>query len=1190
VDSRAQTTQRRSHTAPSADPPSERGTHSDVTELEAAIRGIGFFAAVGVAPSVFHEEQTERDVAFLVERLAQAGLGSIAALQQATKTQLERAIFANEGYRARFRSVPDSIVRRYRRIDASAAQTPKQTNRPAPSHPVVSFGEQTNRSAPSHSVISFGEPVDRSAPSHNVISLGERRHPPPSTTSASAGVAATGGSDTPERVALSDRPPFWERVRDGPAAWLQQQTDAPEAAAASGAEAVSSMSSAAGATLKAQALQTAHGPGKDALDRQLRDDFDPSLLPFVLPVSEKHSRLVNNKAETLEELRKRPMPTTFSSPATAHVPVLHFQEEQLKRAATLGLVDFYTDPDGAVRPINGSERLVAAGPSPYPDYDLDGYSGPPPPATAAELYVDFDGVQSATWNSIVEWFRIYCSEIERVEKGYSFQMSRIPGGEKGLHIPADRIKPQWRHLTWQIVGFEPHLVKPALPDFNSTVDLFAVYRDAIAADVDDKEIVSMLALFGIQAKCSMSRDTYLVPNYKQAWLNLGDLQAAYEKKLTAYGDKPRASHARPYPNHVPSRLLPKGCVTQVKDDGRVKVRETVDAGALRQALRDLKRLKQQDQQNQIDFIIDRIEQFRKNSPPGEDSPNGTMDMDSFGDFKWGSVEDFGEQVDILVASGEPITVLQFDFEGYYLQFPRDVQEWWWCEEAVSSAGAHVAHRASFGMSDLPALLSRFNHVICELIRRRLEYEQARFPAEKIPDHVKEWMAERAAAGQSQSWTGQLPFFDDNSFCCLSLGGEWTDTVKRVATEVWAKYAMTVEHSKTMCTEFGDDTEAPVLGVIIDAARRQRRLPKSKVDKYSGNVDAVIAAAEAHPQNLVEKTAIQQILGRLLFGLKAGIPTMRGDFMILLSHLSGRWSRKWLKLGTEARSILRHMQWRLHHENGCALTAYRARPGEDDATVLVSYTDAGRQGEWPTVTRAGYGGFVFEQNSKQIFYFHGTWPAELTQNAELDINILESLASTYSADVADQVLQILGKADQPHYLYSIGDSAVFFAHLTENGRASSPGLRYIYRERTEADHRRKSRTNCFLHVSRCWNRAADKLANGDVDSFRAELRWLLGSGLTLREIQPRHSSITDLCAHVMSCRRRNKHTGTGVDSCKPAPRVEPPGQRRQRRTDAAHRDSAADRGQRGRNRTGGQGRRRRGSGRQDAGGRKRRAGC
>ena len=105
---------------------------------------------------------------------------------------------------------------------------------------------------------------------------------------------------------------------------------------------------------------------------------------------------------------------------------------------------------------------------------------------------------------------------------------------------------------------------------------------------------------------------------------------------------------------------------------------------------------------------------------------------------------------------------------------------------------------------------------------------------------------------------------------------------------------------------------------------------------------------------------------------------------------------WLKLGTEARSILRHMQWRLHHENGCALTAYRARPGEDDATVLISYTDAGRQGEWPVVTRAGYGGFIFEQNKKTIFYFHGTWSAEETEAVGLDINILEALASSYSA--------------------------------------------------------------------------------------------------------------------------------------------------------------------------------------------------
>ena len=1151
----------------------ETAADREAAALETAIRDIDFFTAVGATPSHFHAEQIDRDVDFLVARLKQAGLGSVAKLQHATIQQLERAIFVNEGYRARFRSVPSSISRQLGGAPAAAASMdadaglsaadhrvdPRntQTDRPTTHHSVMPSGEQTPSPAARHSVRSSSEQTDRPAPSHSV------------TTDGCTGPAL---SHSVTAAGYTDRAQFWERVRDGPADWLRRRDDASSEGAAVGETETVDMSSAEGASLRQHALHTPVGPGKDALDKQMRDDFDPSLLPFVLPKSEKHSRLVVHKAETLDELRTRPMPTTFSSPTTAHVPLMHFQEDQLRRAATLGLVKFVTDPDGAVRPANGSDRLVAAGPSPYPDYDLDGYSGPPPPSTAAEMYVDFDGTQSATWNRIVEWFRIYCNEIERVEQGYSFQMGRIPGGERGLRIPADMVREQWRHLTWRIVGYEPQLVKATLPDFNSTVDLFSVYRDAIAADVDDKEIVSMLALFGVQANCSMSRDTYLVPNYKQAWLNLSDLKAAYEKKRDGFGDMPRASSARPYPNHIPSRLLPKGCVTQVKDDGRVKIRETVDAGALRQALRDLKRLKHQSQQNQIDFIIDRIEQFRKNSPPGEDSPNGTMDMESFGDFKWGSVEDFGEQVDILVASGEPVTILQFDFEGYYLQFPRDVQEWWWCEEAVSSAGAHIAHRASFGMADLPALLSRFNHVICELIRRKLEYEQARFPADQIPAHVKQWMAERAEAGLSQSWTGQLPFFDDNSYCCLSLGGKWTEIVKRVATETWAKYTLLVEHSKTTCTEFGDDTEAPVLGVIIDAARRQRRLPQSKVQKYSDNVDAVIAAAEAHPQNLVEKTAIQQVLGRLLFGLKAGIPTMRGDFMELLSHLSGRWSRMWLKLGTEARSILRHMQWRLHHENGCALTAYRARPGEDDATVLISYTDAGRQGEWPVVTRAGYGGFIFEQNKKTIFYFHGTWSAEETEAAGLDINILEALASSYSADVADQALQYMGKSAQPHYLYSIGDSAVFFAHLTENGRASCPGLRHIYRDRTEADHKRTQRTNCFLHVSRCWNRAADKLANGDVDAFRREIRWLLGDGLTLRELQPRQTSITDLCAIVVSCRGRNKHAGSPVDSRKPAPRGV-------KRHNPRHRPHPADnsgtthRGQRGRGRPGGKNRRR-----------------
>ena len=64
------------------------------------------------------------------------------------------------------------------------------------------------------------------------------------------------------------------------------------------------------------------------------------------------------------------------------------------------------------------------------------------------------------------------------------------------------------------------MVTPTLPDHNSTVDLYKVYRDAMAAGICDKEIVSMLALFGVQAKCTMSMDTVLIPNYKKAWEHL----------------------------------------------------------------------------------------------------------------------------------------------------------------------------------------------------------------------------------------------------------------------------------------------------------------------------------------------------------------------------------------------------------------------------------------------------------------------------------------------------------------------------------------------------------------------------------------------------------------------------------------------------------------------------------------------
>ena len=99
--------------------------------------------------------------------------------------------------------------------------------------------------------------------------------------------------------------------------------------------------------------------------------------------------------------------------------------------------------------------------------------------------------------------------------------------------------------------------------------------------------------------------------------------------------------------------------------------------------------------------------------------------------------------------------------------------------------------------------------------------------------------------------------------------------------------------------------------------RERRLSPAKVAKYTANIDAIVALADSTRKRLVPKTDMQQILGRCIFAMQAGIPALRGDIQILLSQLSGRWSRQFLCLGREAADMLRHIWWRLLHENGCA---------------------------------------------------------------------------------------------------------------------------------------------------------------------------------------------------------------------------------------------------------------------------------
>ena len=357
---------------------------------------------------------------------------------------------------------------------------------------------------------------------------------------------------------------WWWRIEHGPAAW--QEVSGRGGGGHSSPRRAASAESAAGA---------AAGPRGEARAQQLRDDFDPSVLPHELPTPSRGSRWSTNalRSETREFMRTAPMPESYTAPATEHTVVMHYQHQQIARM------------QAAAVPLAGT---VAAGPSPYPDFDgydgpdFDGglrhgqYRGPAPPQTMEELFTD-----QTVWATITDWYRASCAEIARAEHGYSFQMSKVPGGQNGLTIPAEATKEEWRRLIWRDVGGRPVMVRETLPDSNSTVRLFDIYRDAMAAGVQDKEVCSMIALFGIVSNAALTHDTVLLPNYKAAWKHLKVLQEAFRAKREDFGAFPRATEARPRPHHHPSRLLPKGCVKQLKDDGRIKFRETVDGGAKR---------------------------------------------------------------------------------------------------------------------------------------------------------------------------------------------------------------------------------------------------------------------------------------------------------------------------------------------------------------------------------------------------------------------------------------------------------------------------------------------------------------------------------------------------------------------------------------------------------------------------------
>ena len=182
----------------------------------------------------------------------------------------------------------------------------------------------------------------------------------------------------------------------------------------------------------------------------------------------------------------------------------------------------------------------------------------------------------------------------------------------------------------------------------------------------------------------------------------------------------------------------------------------------------------------------------------------------------------------------------------------------------------------FGWSDAAHLLSRANFVVLHIIEVELEEAQAVFDVASCGMSAAEqralarWTAARQSAGQKAQWWSCLPFFDDNSIACLSLCKKWTGVVESVVDAVWKKYNYQISDAKSAVNYYDNINWEAILGRILHTRRRKTILPEAKVKRYSTNVDDVLAAAEAHRSHLVDKTAAQQLFGRLLFACDAGV--------------------------------------------------------------------------------------------------------------------------------------------------------------------------------------------------------------------------------------------------------------------------------------------------------------------------------
>ena len=836
-------------------------------------------------------------------------------------------------------------------------------------------------------------------------------------------------------------------------------------------------------------------------------DSDEAALhyPWVIPTLNATSRWHSNALvpEDLSFCLHAPDVITFESPRTSHVSVFWFEKVQLQRAALAGV-----------------NPPIAAGPPTFTKAFENGREvytgfGPNMPESMSDLFID-----PRSWDRINSWVQSYLTEISRVERGFRFKASNVIGGRTGVDMSIYAMRPEYRRCTWHQGGLvngvycatAPVPVESTLPDHHTEIQVFDVYRSAVAYQVPDMEICSMLALYGIRSGTACSATTTLMPNASGAWEHLKVLQDVRTSKLEDYGLFPRLTDTRTTLEYFPARILPKNVAVQERDDGSVKFRGTSDFGARRERIAATMRQHRHDHSASV--LADMVTQCnltKSNAPPGIDSPNGCIPETTLKEITWGKISTFANAVDILLASQLKCDVIIRDFKSWYEEWSRCASEVHLNGQICSSEGINFDTQCIFGQGDCAHLLSRANYAALHVIQHELDAAQAQFDFAGVSDEVRRqmlWYTDyRRAQGYNGRWTTVLPFIDDNTFACISGDGQWTKRVIQVVEQVWRRFHFELSEDKSETNVYDAETWSPVLGRILNLRARTISLPPAKVARYSQDIDSVIDAAHAHPKRLVEKKSCERIFGRLVFACDSGVPTIWRDFLNLVSVVSRSWSQHWLQLTDTAEHLLRQAQWKLHHENASCFTAYTPRPTLDGWPIIVSYTDASRKLD---TFEGGYGGWLWVHGvgSTEVFYFYGSWlPDEVEQ---VDINDLETLVAEYAADLADNIAADLvrdrktrgGSAHDAEssmvYLAQFGDSQVHFDHVAPGSTANSHGLRFLYRQRAVKDQHR-DRVTITQHVLRGRNQPADSLSNGQVEKFKIEMQSLLGPDLKFTQL-------------------------------------------------------------------------------------------